>query len=128
MTIHRLRKVALGALAALAFSAATSGAAQADVHDPGGKPWKGCPAGAVCLYSPAGYENNNPEHVYWSYGEHKLYNEFGSHYLLNNQTGGARASVWYDYNDEHAFVLPAGASTEFDFTPVNSLSLFRGGW
>lgn len=128
MTMQRPRRVALGAVAAAAFSATTIGVAQADEHDPGGKPWNGCPAGAVCLYSPAGYESGNPEHVYWSYGEHALHNEFGSHWILNNQTGGAKVSVWYDYHDHHAFTVPAGAAAERDFTPFNSISLFDGGW
>lgn len=128
MTMHRLRGVALGAVAAAAFSATAIGAAQAD------EPWKtqgepvdGCPYGAVCLYSPAGLANDDPEHVYWSYGVHELHNEIGVHHIHNNQSGGAGVSVWTEWSPlGHAFNVNPGTSVDANFTPYNFIFLYGG--
>lgn len=52
----------------------------------------GCPRGAVCIYSGSG----DLEHVYWSYGRHKLHNEYGWHRIFNNQTDMAHAYLCKD--------------------------------
>ena len=52
--------------------------------------YQGCPSGAVCIYpQDAGWNNGHPSDSYYSYGPHNLVNQFGTHRIFNNQTGGA---------------------------------------
>lgn len=86
----------------------------------------GCPAGAVCIYSPSGWANNKPEHAYFSYGVHKLYNEYGDHYVLNNQYGGAVATLNKGSNGGGIVTtLAQDADIRKNLTPINSITLYR---
>ncbi|MFB6562663.1 hypothetical protein ACFCYH_27875 [Streptomyces sp. NPDC056400] len=56
--------------------------------------WHGCPSGAVCI-SPrgAGWNNDRPSRVYGQ-GVYELYDQEGTHFIVNNQTdGGSTASA-----------------------------------
>lgn len=50
----------------------------------------GCPVGAVCIYPQGEYwkDSKKPTNFYYSRGVHKLYNQFGNHWVYNNQTDG----------------------------------------
>ncbi|WNM32027.1 hypothetical protein RKE30_17220 [Streptomyces sp. Li-HN-5-11] len=114
--------------AALATAAtavvALSGAAQARPADT----WDGCPSGAVCIYGenvdPSA--NPHPTQVFWSYGAHNLSNQYGWHWVTNNQTGGATASLCKAYNGGNCdFVMQPQWRYRVDLTPVNSITLNR---
>lgn len=97
----------------------------------------GCPSGYACLYT----DNTDtlgathPHTDYFYYGYYNLSNVIGNHYLVNNQTGGARVYPCYGYNGTNCTVpmtgpnggtiyyLPAGYDVNLNFTPINSLKL-----
>lgn len=86
----------------------------------------GCPSGAVCIYSPKGWSNNKPEHAYFSYGVHKLHNEYGDHYVLNNQVGGHPATLNKGSNGGGIVTtLAQDARIRKNLTPINSITLYK---
>jgi hypothetical protein len=88
---------------------------------------RGCPAGAVCIYPGAGWNNDQPSLVFWSYGAHNLSNQFGRKRIYNNQIEGAMARTCSGYNGKDCLgYLFAGESVDYDFTPINSVVLLRG--
>jgi len=85
----------------------------------------GCPDGAVCIYPRnAGWNNDRPSHVYWSYGYHNLSNQYGIHRIYNWQTGGATARTCTGYNGTgcQGYLVP-GQYIDKDLTPINSITL-----
>ncbi|MDJ0385170.1 hypothetical protein [Streptomyces sp. G-G2] len=111
---------ASGALA-LGLAASVAPTATASVTDS----WHGCPSGAVCIYpQDAGWNNDHPSNVYYSYGAHNLSNQNGNHYVSNNQTGGAsmRTCTGYDGQGCQGYLL-AGTYMIKDLTPINSITL-----
>ncbi len=79
-----IRRIAVGVAAAVAglasavIGTAVPAQAAGAVH--------GCPSGAVCVYPEnAGWNGNSPSIELWSYGPHNLSDQFGHHYVLNNQ-------------------------------------------
>ena len=129
----RVRKAAGFAVAATALSVtgavAASSPAQADQSSPerstiAGQTYAGCPYGAVCIYPGTDWNGGNPEHVYWSYGAHKLYNEYGTHRVFNNQSGGATFQVCKTSNGKEC--SPTTDPWEYrhwNLTPANSIRL-----
>lgn len=124
-----MRKI-LSAAAALATAAtavvAMSGAAQA--APAGNSPVWGCPSGAVCIYGqgvdPA--ENPHPTNTYYSYGAHNLSNQLGNHYVVNNQYGGASASLCKNYGGtDCVYTVAQDWWVYYDLTPINSITLNR---
>ncbi|MER8011856.1 MULTISPECIES: hypothetical protein [unclassified Streptomyces] len=123
-----MRKM-LSAAAAFATAAtavvAMSGAAQAAPADDS---WDGCPYGAVCIYG-QGVEptdNPHPTNVYYSYGAHNLSNQFGNHWVYNNQYGGASMSLCKGYNGTNCGTpIPEGYAVYADLGPINSITLNR---
>jgi hypothetical protein len=102
---------------------AMSGVAQAKPAD---GDYQGCPYGAVCIYgrdvNP--WADPHPTNVYWSYGAHNLSNQYGDHWIVNNQYGGASMSTCTGYNGVGCHVaLEAQYSQHFDLTPINSITL-----
>lgn len=88
----------------------------------------GCPSGAVCIYPrDAGFNGDRPSNAYYSYGLHRLYNQYGDHYIVNNQTGGAGAELCESldgvYNCPYE-VFPQDWSI-IDLTPINTVKLTR---
>ncbi|UIJ34318.1 hypothetical protein [Allobranchiibius sp. GilTou73] len=96
-----------------------------------GGTYEGCPYGAVCIYPQnAGWNGGHPEAggVYWSYGAHNLSNQYGNHYVFNNQYGGARMAFNYGYNGTHRrSTMNAYTYVDLDLYPINSITLLRPG-
>lgn len=53
----------------------------------------GCPDGYVCMYTSGGLQNHSPDLVFYTYGVHQFYGQYGKRFVVNNQTGGAKMSV-----------------------------------
>jgi hypothetical protein len=104
---------------------AMSGVAQAKPADDS---WDGCPYGAVCIYGQGvePIDNPHPTNVYYSYGAHNLSNQFGNHWVYNNQYGGASVSLCKGYNGTNCTsTIPEGYAVYADLTPINSITLNR---
>ena len=129
MSIAQIRKSALSIVASLALSLTTvvalSGAAQAEDRAVDATVDTGCPRGAVCVYPDDSWNGGNPTYVFWSYGTHKIYNQFGFHRVYNNQTGGAGSSLCAGSNGTDCEPLSAGFFWDTDLTPINSIKLFK---
>ena len=126
--MRKLQKSA-GALAvaavALAGLAATSSPANASTVRQ-----EGCPSGAVCIYPEnAGWNGGHPESngIFYSYGYHNLSGQYGIHYVYNNQTGGASATLNWGYNgaSPHDVVRDDTVFTNANLSPVDSITLIR---
>ncbi|MFF7445637.1 MULTISPECIES: hypothetical protein [unclassified Streptomyces] len=90
----------------------------------------GCPYGAVCIYNTAnpdsGIENGG---VYWAYGPHNLSNQYGDHYVVNNQYGGAWVELCTGYNGTgrgEAIIFAAPYGSVQNLGPINSIVLGTG--
>ncbi|MEU6757611.1 hypothetical protein [Streptomyces sp. NPDC046685] len=110
--------------AALATSAvavlALSGPATAQPADA----WAGCPDGAVCIYPQNQNPAVKPTHVFYSYGAHNLSNQFGNHWVLNNQYGGATANLCTGFGGAGCGnPIAAKTGVYADLTPINSIRL-----
>ncbi|MFF3859812.1 hypothetical protein [Streptomyces sp. NPDC002209] len=120
-----MRKMIRGA-AALATAAAAvvalGGAADAKPADD----WAGCPYGAVCIYPQNQNPAVRPSQIFYSYGAHNLSNQFGNHWVLNNQYGGATASLCTGYNGAGCGSrIAEGTGVYADLGPINSITLNR---
>ena len=87
--------------------------------------YQGCPSGYVCLYpQDAGWNGGNPSYKWYSYGAHNLSNQFGTHRIFNNQTGGAIARNCTGYNGTGCQgVQAANTYADYNYTPYNSVVL-----
>lgn len=105
----------------------------------------GCPYGYVCVYpQDKGWNNDVPSLKFYTYGGHNLSNQFGNHYVLNNQYsqghsavavlcsgfGGCTPQTSSSYDVGHLYwtwdqVGDARGSSwaSFNLTPVNSIDL-----
>ncbi|AEW99885.1 hypothetical protein [Streptantibioticus cattleyicolor] len=122
------------ALASLGLVGANSAVAAG--HRAADDSYYGCPAGAVCLYAQdatQGWDGLDPSritNVYWSYGSHNLSNEYGWHWLVNNQTPSSSMNAWaetctgYNGADCTKQILPR-MGIQLDFGPINSIVLDR---
>lgn len=108
----------------LALLILTSSAAQAvgTVHR--------CGSGFVCVYpQDKGWNGDHPSYARRTYGAHILSNQFGYHYVLNNQYGGAHAYECSGYNGTDSLVYPGiapGQAFNDYLTPVNPIVLSSG--
>ena len=113
--------------AALTFTAGAvlatgtgAGAAQAAAQ----ATYAGCPAGYVCIYSGASWNDGKPEHKYYTYGAHNLVNETGTHRVFNNQTGGATLQLCTGYNGvDCGYKRGTWTYWDVNLTPINSIRL-----
>lgn len=106
------------------FGLATSSTAQAAQN--GVQDYAGCRTGYACIYPNASWNNNTPEHDYYTYGVHQLYEEYGVHRVFNNQTGGAVVRLCYDRAGTNCTTpLYEYAYWDIDLTPYNSIRLDR---
>ncbi|MEU4918696.1 hypothetical protein AB0G29_04885 [Streptomyces parvus] len=86
----------------------------------------GCPSGAVCVYPGAGWNGDKPIYRFYSYGVHKIYNQFGTDRIFNNQTGGAKAYACKGANGTNCLGnQAAGTYWDYDITPINSIKLAK---
>jgi hypothetical protein len=111
--------VAVGAVTFLGVATPAAHAA-ATIH--------GCPAGYACIYPQnAGWNGDRPSHKYYTYGEYNLSNQFGTHRVLNNQTGDWAESAFYyctGYNGGGTCGrVQQGAWEDLNLTPINSVVL-----
>ncbi|MET7478957.1 hypothetical protein ABZT17_31985 [Streptomyces sp. NPDC005648] len=124
-----MRKI-FSAAAAFATAAtavvAMSGAAQA--APAGNSTVYGCQSGNVCIW-PEGVnpvDNPHPTNQYSAYGYHNLSNQYGYHWVLNNQYGGAGAALCNNYGGTNCNeYLAQDQWTYTDLTPINSIVLYR---
>jgi hypothetical protein len=86
---------------------------------------QGCPSGYVCVYPQnAGWNGGRPSHKYYYYGVYNLRNQFGSHRVFNNQTGGAVVNLYSGYNGRNSIArMGATRWNDINLTPVNSIRL-----
>ena len=49
------------------------------------------------MYTVAGWQNQQPEHKYFDYGYYNFSSETGPRVIVNNQTGGATVTGYYNY-------------------------------
>jgi hypothetical protein len=135
-------KQALGAgaavlvLAGVALTVSVSSANAAIGPTAPGWPF-GCPLQYVCLYTgTAGSYPSGPHTNYKYYGYDNFSNVLGNHWIVNNQTGGAKVYPCLGYNgtdcSAYTFYWPDGSATHYikagwglvlDFTPINSIRL-----
>ncbi|MFJ4668630.1 hypothetical protein [Kitasatospora purpeofusca] len=120
-----MRKI-MHTFAALALAAAavtTMGSSGAQAADGS---WDGCPYGAVCIYPQDSDTSRPPTDVFYSYGPHNLRNQYGWHWVLNNQSGGAHAHLCTGYNGGACgYDIAAQAGVYADLGPINSITLDR---
>jgi hypothetical protein len=101
-------------------------------HAAGGT-YLGCPYGWVCIYRDTTFSTITQK--FFSYGPHNLVNQFGRRPVVNNQSGGATATLCYGYNGvncDPGWTLPPVEGTPCsacysypDLTPFNSIVLNR---
>ncbi|MET9296604.1 hypothetical protein [Streptomyces sp. NPDC003077] len=133
------RMAALGAavatltmLTAGTANARTAGTTNAQVTETvktqvAGDPWANCPYGAVCIYPQNQDPAVSPSHVFYSYGAHNLSNQYGRHWVLNNQYGGAYAHLCTGYNGAGCnYDIAPQNGVYADLTPINSITLTQG--
>ncbi|MBT2448890.1 hypothetical protein J7F03_17685 [Streptomyces sp. ISL-43] len=120
-----MRKMIRGAAAfatATAAVLALSGTAGAQPADT----WAGCPDGAVCIYPQNQNPAVKPSQIFHSYGAHNLNNQYGNHWVLNNQYGGASASLCTGSNGVNCGnPIAQGRGVYADLGPINSITLNR---
>ncbi len=125
MSLTRVRKAATALLTGAALSmsvlAATPSTAEAAYYN------HGCPRGGVCIYSQASWNYDRPTHVFYDYGVHRFYGQYGLHRVFNNQYGGAKAALSRDTDGSpRDVVLEPGDLYELSLTRMNSIVLYPG--
>ncbi|MFF4079197.1 hypothetical protein ACIO87_23450 [Streptomyces sp. NPDC087218] len=118
-TVAAAAVLAAGSVLTLGGSAAAAEAgAAATIH--------GCPSGAVCLYPNGSWANDKPTYIFYSYGAHKIYNQYGIKRIYNHQTGGATARNCYDAAGNNCGgYQKADTYADYDYTPYNSIRLVK---
>jgi hypothetical protein len=81
----------------------------------------GCPSGDVCIY-PGDGDSGDPD-TYYTYGAHNLSNQYGTHLIVNNQTGGATFRLCTGYNGARCGDPKGPGSYHENLTPINSITL-----
>ncbi|WP_067641519.1 hypothetical protein [Actinomadura latina] len=131
----RIRTVLAAGAATVGIAATTlagSVAGPTEAKAAGG-PWLGCPYGAVCIYTDTTFSHITQ--TFWSYGPHNLVNQYGRRPIVNNQYGGATATLCYGYNGTNCdpgWTIPPKEGTSCAtcyalpyLTPYNSIVLNR---
>ncbi|MER7754483.1 hypothetical protein [Kitasatospora sp. NPDC097643] len=115
---HVAAALALAAAALTTLTAGSAGAADGS--------WANCPYGAVCVYPQNQDPAASPSAVYWSYGAHNLSNQYGNHWVLNNQSGGAHAHLCRGSGGaDCVYDIAAQHGVWYDLGPINSITLDR---
>lgn len=117
---RRAAAAALAAGAMLAVGLVAAPAAEAATRH-------GCPDGYVCIYPEnAGWNNDKPSHKYYKYGTYNLRGQYGQHWVLNNQTGGAKLRLYTGYAATGGFaVVNPGTGVNYNLSPINSIELYK---
>jgi hypothetical protein len=123
-----MRRITRGA-AALAMTAAAVAAIGTSSAHASDRTVFGCPGGAVCIYPQnADIHTSSPTNIYYSYGAHDLNNQFGNHYVLNNQYGSANATaqLCLGYGGVNCTItIGLNEFGNYNLTPINSVVLNR---
>lgn len=86
--------------------------------------WAGCPEGAVCIYPQDQNPAVKPTHVFYKYGAHNINGQYGNHWVLNNQYGGATANLCTGSNGAGCgSPIAAKTGVYANLTPINSIRL-----
>lgn len=121
--MYKLGRIAATLTLAAGVVTVTGATAQADTLGAQGT-YQGCPSGYVCIYPGASWNNGVPEHKYYTYGAHNLVNEYGTHRVFNNQTGGATVQGCKGYDGVNCGLkVKPGYYWDEDLTPINSIRL-----
>lgn len=123
MGIGRIGKavVVAGASAAMALTGLASASASTPAQA-APKAMSDCSSGYVCIWAGESF-NGTPTNSYYTYGVHKLYNQYGWHYIYNHQTGGAKFKLCTGSNGTGCTApLPPGYG-DVNLTPYNSIVL-----
>lgn len=85
----------------------------------------GCPLGYACIYPEnAGWNNDQPSLKFYYFGTYQLSNQYGTHYVLNNQVGGASFWLCTDWRGNAcAQFVPIAGWRAVNLTPINSVKL-----
>lgn len=103
----------------LLFGTTTTPPAQA------GESLYGCPSGYVCIYGESKPLTTTPTNKYYRYGTYKLYNQYGYHFVVNNQTGGATVALCENSNGTRCeYITNVGAFAR-NLSPINSIKLME---
>ncbi len=117
-----MRRILRGAAAlALSTAAVLTGTTQAQAAGT----WDGCPYGAVCIYPENVTPSSSPypTYIFYSYGFHPIYNQYGNHWVYNNQYDGAVAELCKSINNDCTESIPEQTGWFVDLGPINSLHL-----
>lgn len=86
----------------------------------------GCPYYYACMYTSSGWKNNTPEHEWYYYGCYALYNEYGTRWIYNNQSGGGDISLFGLYCGSGVLMtFTPGGWGQFNVTPVDWVELYQ---
>ena len=105
--------------------AQTSSATRSAAVMPAAGTVEGCPYWYACIYPEnAGWNGGHPSLMYYYYGTYQLYNQFGNHYIFNNQTNGSLFWLCTDsYGNTCPKYQPTGTWSNFNLTPIYSVKL-----
>ncbi|MEU7724157.1 hypothetical protein AB0B78_02720 [Streptomyces sp. NPDC040724] len=107
--------VATGVMA-LGMGVLGAGSAQADSFQ--------CPEGDVCIYGQNAGWDTKPTNQYRTAGVHKLYNQWGSHIVYNNQTHGWTVQLCRtSYGTDCLPKMKPGDGWPENLTPINSIRI-----
>jgi hypothetical protein len=105
--------------------AQTSSVTRSAVAIPAAGTVEGCPSGYACIYPEnKGWNNGHPSLMFYYYGTYPLSNQFGNHYMFNNQTNGSLFWFCTDSNGNTCpKYQPTGTWSQFNLTPIYSVKL-----
>jgi hypothetical protein len=86
----------------------------------------GCPLGYACIYPEnAGWNNDQPSQKFYYFRTYQLSNQYGTHYVLNHQVGGASFWLCTDWNGNSCaqYVPISDDGVAVNLTPINSVKL-----
>ncbi|MFF1542658.1 hypothetical protein [Streptomyces sp. NPDC058291] len=116
-----MRRLLRGAAAlALTTAAVLTASSQAEADDGS---WAGCPYGAVCIYPQNQNPAVSPSHIFFSYGFHPIYDQYGDHWVLNNQYDGALAETCESIDTDCHYTIGPQEGAYVDLGPINSIYL-----
>ena len=86
-----------------------------------------CPSGYVCIYPEKVFiGDTKPSNKYYRYGIYKLSNQYNTHWVYNNQTGGASVALCKNSNGTNCpYTLYQNEYGFYNFTPINSIKLIK---
>jgi hypothetical protein len=87
--------------------------------------YHGCAPGYVCIYpQDKGWNGDQPSLKYYYYGVYQLSNQYGRHYIVNNQYADAWVDLCTDWSGtEYSWIFSPHTWNVVDFTPINSIKV-----